>query len=95
MTISKFGKILVLKVNTTILVDLFIKPEAGNTLVDENSRLAERDKRSGEAVPKAVEAASLTIFCWSADCERLHLRVEIHLYITRQWALSCLQSNTD
>lgn len=95
MTITKFGKISVLKVNITKLVDLLKKSEAGNTFVDENCRLVERDKQSGEAVPKAAEAASLTIFCWSADCERLHLRVEIHLYITRQWALSCLQSNTD
>lgn len=74
---------------------LFKSFGTGDMFGDENSRLVERDKRSGGAVSKAAEAASLTIFCWSVDCERLHLRVEIHLYITRQWALSCLQSNTD
>lgn len=64
-------------------------------VVDVGGREIERDGQSGGAVLKAVEAASLTIFCCTADCERLHLRVEIHLYITRQWALGCLQSNTD
>lgn len=74
---------------------LFKSLATGDSSDDKNSRLVERDKQSGGAVSKAAEAASLTIFCWSVDCERLHLRVEIHLYITRQWALSCLQSNTD
>lgn len=76
-------------------VDVYEILKAGDAVFTDNRSAVERDNRSRELTSKAVEAASLTIFCWTADCERLHLRVEIHLYITRQWALSCLQSNTD
>lgn len=87
-----------------MLLEIMVKPvsfdvhdnlKAGEATPDDNNRAPERDRGSGRTASKAAEAASLTIFCWTADCERLHLRVEIHLYITRQWALSCLQSNTD
>lgn len=95
---QNYAKFVKLAVNEKPNVRLHVfqpKFGTGNVESNDNSRVGERDRRPGEAVSKAAEAASLTIFCWTADCERLHLRVEIHLYITRQWPLSCLQSNTD